>query len=138
MKTKVVVGALVIALIGVSSAFYLYRKPAEHVVTANSVYTLSADQLFKEFQLSEATANQKYLNQVITVKGRIADLSAVDSLGINIVLATDNPLFGVNCQVPGGDESGTLKPGDKVSIKGLCTGILMDVVLIKCRIEYSK
>ena len=39
---------------------------------------------------------------------------------------------GVSCEMQ--DTSGTenIKAGDSVTIKGVCTGVLMDVVLVRC------
>jgi hypothetical protein len=135
MKMKIVLSLVCLAVIGGSVGFYMYQKPSEQVVSAAAAYEVDAVNLFREYHEDEAKANRKYLNRVISVTGKITDVSAVDSLGINVVLETDDPMFGVNCQLPLGDEGHPLRSGEEVTVKGLCTGKLMDVVLIKCLIE---
>jgi hypothetical protein len=135
MKTKIIIGVIFIGVLAVSAGFFMYQKPSEKTVSAHAAYAVNAMQLFNEFNDDEPTANQKYLNQVLSVEGRITEISAVDSVGLTVFLETSNPLFGVSCQLPEGDKGRTLKRGDNVRIKGLCTGKLMDVVLVRCVLE---
>ncbi len=137
-KRKILgIGIMVAGLIA-SVALYMYQKPADKVVTEEAEYSVNAVDIFNEFDSNEAQANKKYLNKVVTVAGEIADISAVDSVGINIVLISDNPLFGVSCLLPSGVPDSSLKIGDHIQITGLCTGKLMDVVLVKCRIDKTE
>lgn len=135
MKAKVIIGIVFIGVLAVSAGFFLYQKPSEKTVSSKAAYTVQALQLFNEFNDNETAANEKYLNQILLVEGRIADISAVDSVGLTILLETSNPLFGVSCQLPEGLGGKELKRGDHARIRGLCTGKLMDVVLTKCVLE---
>ena len=135
MKRRVIAIIIVFSALGVSAAIYMYQKPPEKVVSSRADFTVDATELFAEFDKSEAQANQKYLNKIVTVKGTVADVSAVDSLGVNLILATGNPLFGISCQLPSGVPGNGIKDGEQVTVTGLCTGKLMDVVLVKCRLE---
>jgi hypothetical protein len=134
-KRKVLALGIVVAGIIACAALYMYQKPSEKVTTDEAQFNVKAVDIFNEFDKNEAVANKKYLNKVVSVAGKIADITAVDSLGFNIILRADNPLFGVSCQVPSGSRDSSLKVGDQVQITGLCTGKLMDVVLVKCRVE---
>jgi hypothetical protein len=135
MKRKIIIGLLFVAGLGVSAGFFLYQKPSAKIVSANAEHTLSAAQLFDEFNEHESEANTKYLNKVLSVSGIISEISAVDSQGLTILLETGNPLFGVSCQLPQGNSTKLLRHGQEVKVKGLCTGKLMDVVLVKCVVE---
>ena len=135
MRTKIIVGLVFITALAISAGFFLYRKPAEKTVRENADYVLSAVQLFEEFNRNEGIANTRYLNKVVRVDGIITEVSAVDSVGITLLLESSNPLFGVSCQLPEGFSDKVLKAGQKITVRGLCTGKLMDVVLIKCVIE---
>jgi hypothetical protein len=132
---KLLGAGIVVAGLIACLALYFYQKPSEKVISEQAEFNVKAVDIFNEFDKNEAVANKKYLNKVVSVDGKIADISAVDSLGINIILRADNPLFGVSCQVPSGSRDARLKVGDQVQITGLCTGKLMDVVLVKCRVE---
>jgi hypothetical protein len=39
-------------------------------------------------------------------------------------------MFGINCTME--EKDGNIKEGDEVVLKGICTGYLTDVVLIRC------
>jgi hypothetical protein len=135
MKTKITIALLFIGILGISAGFFLYQKPAEKTVSGTAEFNITSMQLFDEFETDEAAANKKYLNKVISVRGTIAEIAAVDSAGLAIVLETSNPLFGVSCQLPKIKDTNLLHRGKEVNIKGLCTGKLMDVVLVKCVVE---
>ena len=135
MKTKIVIGLVFLSVLGGSAGFFMYQKPAEKTVSAKPAYTIQASTLFNEYSDDEAAANEKYLNKVLLVEGRTTNISGVDSVGLSVLLETSNPLFGVSCQLPEGDKEKILKLGNHVRIKGLCTGKLMDVVLVRCVLE---
>ena len=49
-----------------------------------------------------------------------------------VILKSTDPMFGTSCTLA--QNSGNmamLKPGDKATLKGICTGYLTDVVLIR-------
>jgi hypothetical protein len=135
MKNQVLFGLIMLVILCSGAAMYLYNKPSESYVTGKPVYTVSASEIFLEFETNEQAANEKYLNKIISVTGQIADVQAVDSVGVNITLGTGNGIFGVSCQVADPREGNGLRGGQSIRIKGLCTGMLMDVVLVKCVIE---
>ena len=134
-KRKILGFGIIIAGIVACLGLYLFQKPAERVITQDAEFNVKATDIFNEFDKNESLANKKYLNKIVSVKGEISDISAVDSVGINVMLTADNPLFGVSCQLPFGAPDSSLKVGDEVQITGLCTGKLMDVVLVRCRVE---
>jgi hypothetical protein len=134
-KRRIVGVGIIVAGILSCLALYMYQKPSEKVITQKAEFNVKARDIFNEFDQNESKANKKYLNKVVSVQGEISDISAVDSVGINIMLTADNPLFGVSCQLPSGAPDSSLKVGDRVQITGLCTGKLMDVVLVKCRVD---
>ena len=132
---KLLVILLALGLIGAAIGAYLYNKPAAKTVTADAAYVVNATDLFAEFEQNEEAANQKYLNKVLQVTGTVADIDPADSQGVSVMLATSHPMSGVSCQLADASPAKDLKPGDPVQVKGLCTGMLMDVVLTKCSLE---
>ena len=135
MIKKLLLLVLVLGLIGAAFGIYQYNKPAAKTVRGTADYVVNAADLFAEFEQNEEAANQKFLNQVLQVNGRIADIGAPDAQGVTLTLATNHALFGVSCQITDAADVASLKVGDQVQVKGLCTGMLMDVVLTKCSIE---
>ncbi len=131
---KVLVVVLVIALIAAGYGFYLYNKPVADTNDLKAAYTLSADELFNQFENDESGANAKYLGKIIEVNGKIREFSIGDSGEINLVLSSGSDMFGINCGLSKGQDSEyrNFREGDSIKVKGECSGISMDVVLTRC------
>ena len=130
---KVVLGILVACIVAGGVAYKMYNKPHRDIGSEEAVATLSADELFTAFDEDEAAANAIYLDQVIEVSG-IVDEVTEDAEGSTVVVlkAETAMMGGVSATFdPSINETGT-KAGDFMRIKGRCTGMLMDVVLINC------
>ena len=90
---------------------------------------IAASALFTEFESDEATANEKYLNKTVQIKGIVEEVTETTEGGMTAVIKGEGDMFGVQCSFLEIEE---LKPGAEVSIRGKCTGYLMDVNLARC------
>lgn len=136
MKWKKVLAIffLVVLVVAAVLLYFYYKKPAD-IRTAVANYETTAPALLAEFNNNEATANAKYLDKVIAVEGTISKVNS-DAGNPTVFLETGDPMASVTCSFYD-TESGVLKnlkPGSTIKIKGVCTGVLMDVVLNKCSI----
>jgi tRNA_anti-like len=132
MKNIAIVIAL-IALVGGVVGYKMYNKPHENIADATEEHSLSAAELFAAYQADEMAANAKYLDKIIVVQGTVRETKEEDGT-VNVMLETDDMMFGVRCQL---DNLAThkrkdFKAGEKVSLKGKCSGSLMDVVMVRC------
>lgn len=131
------IGWTLLALISIAGLifYYLYSKPVDSLENVKPSATLTADSIFQLFEQNEAKSNELYLNKVISVSGKIQNVLA-DTSGVAITLQTSSGLFGVTCKM---DETNLdvsqYTEGQTVKIKGLCTGYLMDVILIRSVME---
>jgi hypothetical protein len=132
MKTRNILVSAVLLLLMVSGIFlYQYNKPARNVSGEKSL-SITAEQLFQQFSSNEQAANKLYLNQVLEVSGNIAEIKHTEQGKDVIILKSDDPMFGTSCTLENNTgESASLKAGDSATIKGICTGYLTDVVLIR-------
>lgn len=128
MKKSYIIIILLFILSVVWIAFRMYNKPHRDPLSEASI-KISATELFRSYENDEAGANGLYLDKVLEVRGEIAEITTNQELIPIVSLETENPMFGVRCTM----ESSTInvKPGDSVTIKGICTGYLSDVVIIK-------
>ncbi|MDX1326596.1 MAG: hypothetical protein R3299_02750, partial [Arenibacter sp.] len=82
---------------------------------------------------NELEANKKYSDQLIMVKGPI---DAISTLKGNKVLALKpaGSASSVICHMlpEEGEKVGHLKVGQTITIKGVCTGYLLDVIMVRC------
>ncbi len=125
---------LVLAVIGLGTGFYLWNKPHENMNRAKADMAISAPELFSAFSDDEAAANEKYLDKVIEVTGTVASFSTSPEGLMKVTLDSGDEMFGVICQMDELTEHSRREftPGETVNLKGKCTGMLMDVVLVRC------
>jgi hypothetical protein len=126
-------GFLLLCLAG--WGIYKVLKPHRNAASEQTEATISASELYGEFQKGENLANQKWVGKVIEVTGRIASVTdAGNYVSVNLLATAEG---NINCSVLKKD----LNPGDKllkgdsIDIKGKCTGFLMDVNLVDCIIK---
>lgn len=136
MKRKeniLLISAICLVIAGISIAVYMYNKPHISVAEASPKAFLEAQVLVGNFQNNENQANSEYLEQIIQVTGKISELDTADGNGV-ITLSGESSFGSVMCNLPPEENQKMvgLKEGQNVTIKGICTGYLMDVVLINC------
>jgi len=135
--TRLIVYAVLLALglYGVIAAAMYglteYYRPAKDITVAKADLTVNASELFAAFEKNEKEANEKYLNKIIAVKGPVGEISTDQSNQKVVVLRTPDMMFGIACSMAPSDAAkvAKLKDGQEVTVKGLCTGYTMDVVL---------
>jgi hypothetical protein len=121
---------LMMLIVGVVG-YYLYNKPNSSLEDTTPAYTLTSDALFSDFESDEAGANKKYLNQVIEVSGKVQTINNNPGEK-SISLETSSGMFGVICKLDSTFTSEVkIVQGDSIVMKGLCTGMLMDVILVR-------
>lgn len=136
MKFKKIVLPLILLSVGIAIVAYnVYNKPHIDVVDAKADVVVTANNLFTEFSTDEAKANAEYLDKIIQVKGFIQKLSIENGIGI-VTLKTEDDFGSVQCNLSteAKNDFNLLKKSELVTIKGICTGYLMDVVLVKSEI----
>jgi hypothetical protein len=116
-------------------AYYVYTKPHESTKNLNADLTINADELYKQYSVNETEADKKYLNKIIKVEGKISEIKINGTVQI-FVLETQSA-GGINCQMSSSEiiKKTGVEKGATVSIKGRCTGFLMDVNLVDCVVE---
>lgn len=122
---------LLLGLGGIVVGAYLFNKPRQSIIDVQAEASIAADALVSEFETDESNSNKMYLGKVIEVTG-IVDATNTDANGILNITLRGGDLAGVGCQLEKNGTTKKLVVGDKVTIKGICTGILMDVVLVDC------
>jgi hypothetical protein len=124
---------LIVAAIGVY--VYTFKKPARTAASEEALYTISANELVSQFENDENAANAKYLNQVIKVYGTVVSVSE-SANNFTVLLKEINSNVGVSCSFEKTNfEKSKVPRGQKVYIKGICSGFLFDVILNKCALD---
>jgi DNA/RNA endonuclease YhcR with UshA esterase domain len=134
-KHNIVIVILIVGFVGVFVAYKMYNKPHVNVVDTKSDVTLSASKIMNDFSSDENAANKLYLEKIIKIDGTISELNMEKEMGI-ITLKTTNDFGSVLCHLSqeGLKKMNSIKVGEIITIKGICKGFLMDVILVKCEI----
>ncbi len=127
---KKIAGIIVTLLVlGAAYGFYLYNKPVSSIENQTAFKEISADQLVSEFDNDETMANSLYLDKVVMVTGEVEKVIVKENT-TSVYLSTNNMMSSIICELEP-DLKQNLKKGDRVKIKGVCSGFLMDVVLVR-------
>ncbi len=128
----IIVAALLI--IGLALAMFLYNKPHAELQNKTADFSLTATDLFADFDRDEAAANAKYLDKIIQISGIIDEKIPSADGGMTLLIKDAEKMFGVNCAFlpEASAELEQLQTGTQVSLKGICTGMLLDVNLSRC------
>ena len=123
----------VIVLFGVI-CIYIFFKPEKNLLKLKPDYKLTAIELFNEYSIDEEAANKIFLGKVIQVSGTIREINTEDSIYITVILETEDIFSGVNCVLNDkyASKQKEIIIGSEVTIKGECSGKLIDVVLNNC------
>lgn len=97
--------------------------------TLNADYTIEAQQLINEFVNADSASNAKYREKIIVVVGLISELNATDSSATLSMADSTGSYVIFDFEKGQAAKVKTLKTGDKVSVKGLCSGSLYSDIL---------
>ena len=115
-------------------ALTIWNAPKASVKSKPADFTLSATELFQEYSENQSVANKKFINQIMEVNGSIFEISEDQQGATVFLLTTGEKEAGVLCTMELGETNKVKgkKIGDNITVKGHCTGMLMEVVLNRC------
>lgn len=127
---KILLLVVPIAIVVGIFIFKEYNRTTPSTANLNADFTLDANTLFDTYDSNEEEANEKYLNKVLLISGKVDNVNKQDD-AVQIILLADNAMIGgINCELQDINESEVLpEPGDEVQIKGICQGYLMNVIV---------
>jgi hypothetical protein len=137
VKTRQIILSVIIVclLIAVAWGFYLYNKPHTSAEGKSTDATLSADSLYNAFTKNEAAANKVFMNKILEINGTVQDITMSNRRPV--VLLNTGQVGSINCEmaIDSAKVFSTLHKAAQVTIKGKCSGYLMDVNLVDCVIK---
>ncbi|MBK8444457.1 MAG: hypothetical protein IPL35_14040 [Sphingobacteriales bacterium] len=132
---------LILLLLGILGGTYYgyaeFNREAVDVSKAAADLNISSTDLVAAYSNDETKANTDYLNKTIAVQGTVKNVSKDDKGVITLELGDPAEISSVSCQMDErhNESAASIKPGDNVKVKGICTGMLTDVVLVRCALE---
>jgi hypothetical protein len=139
-KTKRNIFSIFIAMIVIAAVigFMMWNEPHRDIKDSTALKT-TAVVLYSNLTKDSARMKSTLVNQVVEVSGEIKNVLK-NQKGDQIILLKTNTSGGsINCTME--EKISNVKPGDTISIKGLCSGYIGgdpdidlpgDVFLIRC------
>ena len=137
MKSRLKIAVFVISLLviaGIGTGIYLFNLRPGDLNKVKPDFTLTAPDLFKYFEENEAAATKKYVNKIVEVSGEIGSAKPGENGTLNVSLKTGSDLSSVICTFPGSRYPENMTEGSRITIRGECSGYLMDVLLNNCAV----
>lgn len=127
-------GILLLILVLAGYGYYQYQRPHQSAAGETTNVKIIADTLYNQYAGDEKACDGKYLNKVIEVSGKLSEIQHSGQSEIWILSTSSAAGGGINCQMFPGEKIPDPHPraGDMVTVKGRCTGFLMDVNLSDC------
>jgi tRNA_anti-like len=128
---KKIAGIIVVAVVA-GGGYYGYKQYTDgpvNIASAKAI-TVNAAALLDEYTKSEAGANKKYIGKILSVTGEVIEVIKNQEGQTVVTFKTADPMNSINCTME--QQGVSIKPGTTITIKGLCTGYMMDVYLTRC------
>jgi len=128
---KKIILILVIILAFAASAYYytfVYSKTHHRDAQAETSIIISSDSLVAAYQANEQKANTTYLNKAVEVTGTILTIDKDQANHITILMGKADAFSNVSITLSSSQPI-KQKVGDVITVKGVCTGNLSDVIL---------
>jgi hypothetical protein len=118
-----------------------YIMGETHAATENvkEAYTLSSADLIKEFITNDSTTNKKYIEKVLVVNGNASAVEVHTDSTSTIKFADSTGSYAIfSLEKNQVDQVKNIKPGDAVSLKGVCSGSIFSEILGTTSISFKR
>ena len=134
--TKLIYAIAVVAISALGGYYYVfvYSKTHHRNVQSEKGIVIVADSLSAQFQANEKEANSKYLNKAIEVTGIIVSIDKNQEGKITVIIGRADSFSNVSVTLISTTPL-TQKVGETITIKGVCTGALSDVIITEGVVE---
>jgi len=129
-KNKIISIIAFIAAIAFSAYYYIfiYSSNNHRQVQSEIGIVITSDSLVAKYQADENLANSLYLNKAVVVTGNLLSVDKNQEGKTTLVLGRADSFSNVSVTMISNSPI-TQKVGEFITIKGLCTGALSDVVI---------
>jgi len=125
---------VILGVVGGLIGLYMYNKKSPDLSKAKADFTLNITELVSEFNQDETSASAKYIDKIVEVTGPMSAIEVTGETTMNVTLADEGQMSGVICsfQDIANPVSVGINKGETITVRGICSGMLMDVLLIDC------
>ena len=128
--TKLIYAIAVVAITALGGYYYVfvYSKTHHRNVQSEKGIVIQADSLSAAYQANEKNANALYLNKAVEISGTIVSVDKNQEGKITLIIGSTDSFSNVSVTLISTAPL-TQKIGETITIKGVCTGALSDVIV---------
>ena len=128
--TKLIYAIAVVAITALGGYYYVfvYSKTHHRNVQSEKGIVIQADSLSAAYQADEKNANALYLNKAVEISGSIVSIDKNQEGKITLILGSADSFSNVSVTLISTTPI-SQKIGETITIKGVCTGSLSDVIV---------
>jgi hypothetical protein len=120
---KILIGLLILFCGAVGVTWYVFAAKFSDTSEQKADYSLNASDFIKEFQQNDSLANKKYTEKIIIINGVVSEIEAADSsANIKMIDSASGDYIIFAFQQQHLAETKKIKEGQRLSIKGSCSG----------------
>ena len=136
---KILVIICVVLAVVLMFALKQYNKPLRDIRNSKPTVILSANQLIDDFEKDEHVATIKYSEKIVQIDGNFFGVSTLDGNTV-ITIKNNESKSSVICHMLSEEnlKALKLKKGQDITVKGNCSGFLLDVMMVRCVLIESK
>ena len=129
-KNKIIIVIALIAAIAFSVYYYVFVYSSQHrrQVQSEIGIAITSDSLVAKYQADEKLANSLYLNKAVVVTGNLLSIDKNQEGKTTLVIGRTDSFSNVSVTMSSNLPIAQ-KVGESITVKGLCTGALSDVVI---------
>ena len=118
---------------------YLEKQTFSDTANVKTDFTISSAELIKEFMTNDTSANKKYLEKMLVVNGNTSAVEILADSSSTIKFADSTGSYAIfSLEKIHLDEVKKVKPGDAVSLKGVCSGSVFSEILGTTFISFKR
>ncbi len=138
-RKRLLIGGLLVVL-GIAVTYWIVATDTfSDTKNRKAAYTVEALDFIHEFEKDEKAANAKYADQIITVSGIVSEIEPADTtMNIKFSDTATGSYIIFAFQQQHLAEAKTVSVGDKVSIKGSCSGGILSEILGNIAISFKR
>ena len=129
-KNKIIIAIALIAAIAFGIYYYVFVYSSQHrrQVQSEIGIAITSDSLVAKYQADEKLANSLYLNKAVVVTGNLLSIDKNQEGKTTLVIGRTDSFSNVSVTMSSNLPIAQ-KVGESITVKGLCTGALSDVVI---------
>ena len=130
IKNKIIIASALIAAIAFGVYYYVFVYSSQHrrQVQSEISIAITSDSLVAKYQVDEKLANSLYLNKAVVVTGNLLSIDKNQEGKTTLVIGRTDSFSNVSVTMSSNLPIAQ-KVGESITVKGLCTGALSDVVI---------